>query len=412
MTRYAFIIATAAITRPELHRVVLPEILRFIGRVPVKWLINIDPVPGRQDVEGTRQAYEAQLSGIANIDIEFVGAGDEGCFLVATKTLAERTTELLDECELGVLWLEDDWHIRELSAAERVLARVRSALSGLGKDVGHAPLHGDLASKTRQLRQQFSGRSADWYVALVPRTAVSFNPGIWSKQLFLTHVVEPLAALAADATDDPETLCADPVNQLQKASQPRLLVDPLFQDAGRFWGAEEGLVKWDKRREQLSARGKVSYADVRMPRGADEVVVEKPVGVVEFTNLFGRNYLSFLARIREVGGRSQLTFIGSPYPVFDLAYTGSSSAELYILKALPWARTFPFENTRVAVQWRRCELSNKMLLGVDSRVGTFETEMQEKMPLKALWLVPLQSVIGSVMYLREVYGTLLSFDRG
>ncbi len=122
-----------------------------------------------------------------------------------------------------------------------VSARCRRANRGKPKSLIRCS--GTLADKQADL-QAFEARGqALWYISLVPRTKVSFDPSIWSKPMFARGFSQPRSE--SNEIDDPETLCADPFNVVPVDEAIAVAVDPLFQDAGRRWSASNGLVKWE-----------------------------------------------------------------------------------------------------------------------------------------------------------------------
>ncbi|MGH8518247.1 MAG: hypothetical protein ACREUE_12400, partial [Panacagrimonas sp.] len=254
---YDYIVLTAAITRPDLHTHIFPGHLRLVGSARVKWLINVDAVRTGHSVEATI-ANLARLITAPNIDLEFLPADGPGCFFQAARRLAMRAGELLAQCRTGVVWLEDDWRLATRNHGQQAMSWLRYHVA---RNPDGAPLRrclGDLGAKQATLDAETMQRNALWFVSLVPRNLVSFNPGIWSKALFTRALLQTLSSRGADAVDDPETLCADPMNRGATYRQLSLFIDPAYQDAGRQWSAERGLAKWDKAPDELSRRGSVT----------------------------------------------------------------------------------------------------------------------------------------------------------
>lgn len=257
--KYDFIILTTAMTRPDLHAQLSTGNLRFIGCTRVKWIVNMDPLDNGVSISMGIDHFRSLYATAPNIDLEFHWPERCGCFFSATKRLAARAYELMDECRTGVLWLEDDWQFTNGNPLRTALQRTRALLARMRRTARAHFCPGVLSAKQKVLDALHVTGCSYWYLALVPRTAISFNPGIWSKAMFLQAFCERLGRHPDSEIDDPETLCADPFNTPDAYRAIEILIDPVYQDAGRLWKARAGLLKWTKDPGNLTRRGSVGY---------------------------------------------------------------------------------------------------------------------------------------------------------
>lgn len=405
---YDYIVLTAAITRPDLHRRVFPGHLELIGAARVKWLINVDDVGTGASVAETIAQLERLLLPAENVDVEFLRSVGGGCFFQAARRLAERARELLDECHTGVVWLEDDWVCPRRTPFERLLSHLRSHLARdrLGRRIGRCP--GDLAEKQVLLeRRRQAGPDQRWFVSLVPRSRVSFNPGIWSKALAETALIGPLLRWPPDTVDDPESLCADPLNEPDAYRQLTVLLDARFQDAGRRWSATSGLRKWDKLPAAIRQNGSVTYARGPGAVCAGEALAARLCGwVVIPGNLLGFAP-ALVARIHTSDGVPTVRLLGVPYLSVELVISGEGAAELYLHRLQRWARTYPFKPLAGSLCWR---VQDPLVLEVTGPGYRFTSEVTHVMPSRALWMGPLQAVAGLVLWARSLRAALRRLD--
>ncbi|TDU28931.1 hypothetical protein DFR24_3312 [Panacagrimonas perspica] len=402
---YDFIILTAAITRPDLHTRIFPGYLRLIGTARVKWLINIDPVASGTCVEDTIDNLRRLLAA-PNIDLEFLGGEEPGCFFKAARRLSERAGELLARCRTGVVWLEDDWRLTAHGSGWETLTRLRLGLATTRAGRRCRGCRGPLSTKQAALDRQTTQRNPLWFVSLVPRSRVSFNPGIWSKEFFVRAVLEPLRRQPANKVDDPETLCADPWNKPQARRLFTLFVDPTFQDAGRQWSVECGLTKWIKEPDDLAKRGSVTYATddghVQPLRGG---AFEDAIGWVRIRRAFGTP-LPLLGRIVLSEGRLAGHLLAVPYLAFDMQPIGERMAEVYLHRPHRWSRTYPYKKIDGRIVWGAEDAE----VHVQTRRGKVVGSLTRTLPVSSYWIVPLQASLGLIYFASSLIGRLLHLD--
>lgn len=395
---YDYLILTAAITRPDLHAELFTGHLALVGDVSVKWLVNIDDVGNGHSVEATA-AQLRRLLDRPNVDLEILQRPGPGCFYRAARALAARAEELLGQCRTGVVWLEDDWASQRPGAAGRTLTalRLRLARTRAGKSPRRCP--GDLRAKQRQLADHEHRRGSLWFVSLVPRSRVSFNPGIWSKALFREAVIGTLAG-AGEQVDDPETLCADPLNEPSLYARLAVFVDPRYQDAGRLWSARAGLRKWHKDAAGLRNRGAVSY---QPPDPAGERAELRLDGALLCPDLLLHSPMRILCRASECGDIGRLRIRGVPSVWFDLVPVAPQRAEIFMHRLHGWSRTYPVK--RITVSLRR---DSEGVWVVDD-AGAAAT-MTPAGPAAAFWRLPLQAVMGMLVLLVGLPRVLARLD--
>lgn len=402
---YDYIILTAAITRPELHSRVFPDYLRLIGTARVKWLINVDDV-GTADCVDDTIANLKRLLTAPNIDLELFRTAASGCFFQAARRLALRAGELLARCRTGVVWLEDDWQLATRSRAEETLNRLRLRLARnrVGGSLRRCP--GDLLAKQVILEREGMQPSALWFVSLVPRSRVSFNPGIWSKGLFERAIWQPLASQPTERVSDPETLCADPWNEAEVCREHTLFVDPLFQDAGRRWNVERGMTKWEKVPAALARRGSVTYVTTPAKTAGLEAR-ERFTGWVEMPGRVFGTGLALVGRIDLREGRLIGQLLAFPHLILELRLVAECSADIYLHRLHGWARTYPYKKLDAQVVWKGDGCS---MLEVESDRGTFATPVRRSFPISALWMAPLQGSVGLVVYAASLIVQLIRLE--
>lgn len=401
---YDYIVLTAAVTRPDLHARTFPGYLRLIGNARVKWLINIDDVKTGASVAETME-HLAQLVDAPNIDVEFLPCVSPGCLLRAARRLACRAAELLHRCRTGVVWLEDDWSLTTRTIPWDLLTRFRIALAGrrLQRDLGFCP--GDLGGKAAMLERQ-TRRDPNWFVSLVPRPRVSFNPGIWSKSLFLRAMAAPLSSLPEGHVDDPETVCADPWNRLERRGEFTMLLDPTFQDAGRQWSADRGMVKWQKSPDALTRRGSVTYL-----RGA---AAEPGSGLQPFGGLRGwvrmrrgsGNAMPLIGRVTMRAGRLEGQLVGFPYIHFELRPADQGTAQIFMHRLHRWSRTFPYEQVEGRLVWQ----PDAAMVRVETGSLRWEGTVTRAPPVDALWVVPAQAALGLLYFVHSFIKRVIKLD--
>jgi hypothetical protein len=404
---YDYIVLTAAITRPDLHSRVFPGHLQLIGPARVKWLINVDDVGTAHSVDDTIDNLKRLLLAAPNVDLEFFRTARSGCFFQAARRLVVRARELLVRCRTGIVWLEDDWQLATRSPTEEVLSqlRLRLARNRVGGRLRRCP--GNLRTKQAVLEREAMQPGALWFVSLVPRSRISFNPGIWSKTLFERAIWRPLASQPADRVNDPETLCADPWNEADAYRQLTVFVDPLFQDAGRQWSAERGFAKWAKVTATLACRGTVTYASGRpRPIATGSNAPQGRTGWVELPGRALGTGLPLVGRVVLQEGRLMGRLLAVPHLLLELHLIKECAADVYLHRLHRWSRTYPFKKTDGRLTWsgddRRLELQ--------TRRGTFAGSLSRSMPASALWMAPLQASAGLIMYAASLIPRLMRLD--
>ena len=397
---YDYLILTTAVTRPDLHRRIFPGYRAFIGSARIKWLINVDDVGTGYTVDETIEALKRLLAG-PNVDIEFSSSNGRGCFFEASRRLALRASQLLAQCRTGVVWLEDDWVVRRRGVVFDTLSSLRVRLANVRSNGRLLRCAGTLAARQSALEKaSLIAPDALWFVSLVPRARVSLNPGIWSRALFEQSLWQPLFRRTSAELDDPESLCADPLNDAAARGKLMVFVDPLFQDAGRMWSARVGLGKWEKAADILQQQGSVTYPAPGPGFSAQASELQRLSGWI---TLPGRKLgLAFplVGRIELQADGLRVRLLGVPFLHLELRATAAWEADVYLQRVHGWARTYPFKKLPIRLIWhpdgRRIEVQ-----GTDFSAFS---RVSAAMPLQALWLGPAQAAAGLLMYV----GTLVA----
>jgi hypothetical protein len=407
---YDYIILTAAVPRPDLHSRVFPGHLELIGRARVKWLINVDDVDSNHSVAETITHLETLLS-TPGIDLECFRSEGAGCFFRAARRLALRAHELLAECRTGVVWLEDDWIRGPRHPAHRMLSRLRLRLAKnrLGGALWICP--GNLEEKQHLLeRHPWTAPDSLWFVSLVPRSRVSFNPGIWSRALFEHAMWKTLASLPPGRVDDPETLCADPCNEPDVYRRLTVFVDPLYQDGGRRWIAEHGLVKWEKHPASVQKRGSVTYAQRVQRVAAQHPAQANRLGSWVLVRVHRRYTPALLARVLDDNGRLSAHLFAVPFFSLQLQLVNESVAEVYLRRLQAWSRTYPLKKLPGQVVWHRGGHPAGRHIEVDAEALRFRATLTRRVPLRVMWMGPLQALGGLAAYAATLVAALRRLD--
>ena len=153
---YDLIVLTTAVNRPEVHSKSLPDVVKMINDndLKVKWMFNIDKVTDDVSVEDTISNLQKICSPFSCTFLQ----SEEPCFFDAVKRLVFESKDLLDDSKYGVLYLEDDWNLKNADKFEEALKKYND----------------------------------DGYVQLTDRSGneLSFNPSFWGKNIFKKLMVD------------------------------------------------------------------------------------------------------------------------------------------------------------------------------------------------------------------------------
>ena len=201
---HELVILTTAIDRPELHSALFPHTLKYIEGLNCKWFITINNIDNR--VEETKENFEALLS---NYDVTFTTYKTGGTKMDFMHS-CEKLSELGYNCipRLGYFWLEDDWQVKES------------------------------VKLIDDLKEHMIGENC--YISLNGRNELSFNPGIWSVDLFERMVYNKLqkAYLAENYGNqkvmNPERICVYPKHKWTPTVKNFRIVNRYY-DVGEAW---------------------------------------------------------------------------------------------------------------------------------------------------------------------------------
>ena len=74
--------------------------------------------------------------------------------------------------------------------------------------------------------------------------------------------------------------------------------------------------------------------------------------------------------------------------------------DIYLERMHPWAETSEFMNTASTLHWRLDAATfEPMGIEIKSKLGDFSGEYRKTRPLSALWLAPIQNLLGFGLYL-------------
>lgn len=212
---HELVILTTAIDRPELHSALFPHTLKYIEGLNCKWFITINNIDNR--VEETKENFETLLS---NYDVTFSTyktGGTKMDFMHSCEQLSRYGYET--KPSIGYFWLEDDWMISP-----------------------------DQKLKT-DIDQLFEQESC--HISLANRTELSFNPGIWSNDLFEKLIYTNLSAAhtlpyyGSQKVLNPERVCTYPVDKTRRMVKHYHKISRYY-DVGRSWQNDnlKGIQTW------------------------------------------------------------------------------------------------------------------------------------------------------------------------
>jgi hypothetical protein len=217
---YDLYILTTAIDRPDLHNQTLPPFFNILSKqgINYKWFINLDsPFKKTQQTVNNLKNFTG--------GIQDLHTSDKACFYSAAKHVISSAYNELDKLNGYVMWLEDDWY---LLIQFDIKELINSDYEYIGFHFHHF-------------------------------FEFSFNPTMWSKDFFVKNVHEPFAA--SEESIDPEQLLINYHKQTRTEDRShlknvkRINFNGVFEDAGRQWGEQYNLKKWNKNK----TGGSVSY---------------------------------------------------------------------------------------------------------------------------------------------------------
>ena len=201
---YDLVILTTAIDRPELHSALLPHTLDYIEGLNCKWFITINNIDDR--VDETKENFESLLSDYDVTFTTYKTGGTKMDFMHSCEQLSEYGHETIPS--IGYFWLEDDWIV--------------------------SPGHKLKIDIDKFFKQE------SCHISLANRTELSFNPGIWSNDLFekLIHTnlsaAHELPHYGTQTVLNPERVCTYPSDKTRKMVKHYHKISR-YRDAGRPW---------------------------------------------------------------------------------------------------------------------------------------------------------------------------------
>lgn len=204
---YDTVIATTAVTRPDLHSKTFPGYLEFIEGLRVKWVFTVDVILD-QSLDETVKYLQALKSDSIDIEIlKTATGGSKKSFYSSAQHLSNFVNSF--KTRYGILWLEDDW----LYLKQKKLL-----------DILHTV--------------EFQSRD---YLQLIERKdgeVLSFNPGLWGHTLFEEACYTGLLQSYSPKNSNPENACVYPTPEKRKLIE-HVYKFPNFKDVGRDWQVDK-----------------------------------------------------------------------------------------------------------------------------------------------------------------------------
>jgi hypothetical protein len=233
MFDYDLIILTTAVNRPEVHSESLPPVVKMIKNhnLKIKWIFNIDKVTDEVDVDDTISNLENMCE---SFSCHFL-TSEEPCFFDAVKRLVLNSRDFLDKSRYGVLYLEDDWNLKNPNKLEEALKKCDD----------------------------------NSYVQLTDRSGkeLSFNPSFWGKaifkhlmiDLFDKHDKKGFLLYRPEGKGNPERFVSINFQNMKldiNMDKIDIWSADISKDLGRKWMRKKGLTRWFKPTDK---DGKVGY---------------------------------------------------------------------------------------------------------------------------------------------------------
>jgi len=201
---YDLVILTTACSRSELHSTVLSNIPSFLEGYKCKWIISIDEVLG--EPSNVTKKYLQQLLTADHIDLEIVASGRKASrfsWFESVKFCINKGFEY--KPKLGYFWLEDDWQVNTSKPLSTYVNKVLD-------------------------------RS---YISLSNRNELSFNPCIWSIDLFKKYMYEKINNhIPSGNGGNAERVCVYKNKSPEPVNNINMIKYNIFSDAGRTWASK------------------------------------------------------------------------------------------------------------------------------------------------------------------------------
>ena len=175
-----------------------------------KWIINIDEING-QDVEDTAANFK-EIFAESDIDLEFLYTNSLGgtfqSFFDSAQNLMIQGAKY--KPKIGFYWLEDDWQVIQ-------------------------------KHKIKSLFDYIDCTSENWYITLANRDKLSFNPGIWSNDVFINIGYKRIISVPPSTHKlNPERTCCFTGSDcmMTRTNLNNFYVLNYFKDVGRQWAKE------------------------------------------------------------------------------------------------------------------------------------------------------------------------------
>jgi hypothetical protein len=208
--KYDLVICTTAVSRPDLHSIIFPRYIKALEGLSCKWIINIDKIEIATPIETEKNLID--ILQVPNIDVEIIkqeSGGSRKSFYNSAKRVINKSVEY--NPKYGFMWLEDDWNF-----------------------YGNKPI--------LEILTDFPLDPYD-YMQLVNRNIeVSFNPGLWSRELWHDVAFNKINSNNPFLDFNPERACCYPIQEVNTMVKNHKY-QPCFADAGRDWASKLGIFR-------------------------------------------------------------------------------------------------------------------------------------------------------------------------
>ena len=208
-SKFDVAVMITAIDRPELHQSVFTKYLEYTEGIKCKWVITVNNVTNK--IQETIELIDVIFKGHDVYVKTFDTGGSYADWHQSVKYCINQAYEI--QPNLGYLWLEDDWLLNSNSKLEDDIMQLNDD---------------------------------NCYISLHNRIHVSFNPGIWSKDVFnelmYNSINNPENSIGAEAykyyyvergQQNPERICCPHPEATNFIKSFKSI--SRFKDVGRNW---------------------------------------------------------------------------------------------------------------------------------------------------------------------------------
>jgi|9_EtaG_2_1085328.scaffolds.fasta_scaffold00922_4 hypothetical protein len=205
---YDLVILTTACSRSKLHTQSLSNVPKLLDGYNCKWIIRVDHLKD-EAVDNTIKNLNCILDS-EHIDLQVVSSNRDAGRISWFKSVKWIINEGFKyKPKFGYFWLEDDWGFNTDKTLKSVLENSNNTIP-----------------------------SENFYISLAKRVELSFNPCIWSPDLYEKYMYDKINnAVMPDNGGNAERACVYDNGSVISRVGINFIKHNLFFDVGRQWAA-------------------------------------------------------------------------------------------------------------------------------------------------------------------------------